>query len=457
VTGLVVVGDALLDVDLAGTASRLCPDEPAPVVDIDSESVRPGGAGLAARLAADDGVDVTLVTALADDEDGTRLRVALQDVPVLASRLDTATPVKTRLRSGGRSVARLDRGGPPAGAVPVTEEMLAAVRSADAVLVADYGRGLTGNERLRAVLAETARRTPVVWDPHPRSGPPVPGAWLVTPNLPEARAVAGGGSGDAHVAEATRLAGTLRERWRSRAVVVTLGRQGAVLDHGGVPVAVPAPDVRAADACGAGDRFAVTATCGLMRGTSADEAVHAAVGAAAEFLALGGVAALGRRADPVGRPEDTDLASALAVIARTRASGGVVVATGGCFDLLHTGHLRTLRAARALGDCLVVCLNSDSSVRELKGADRPINHQDDRAELLSSLDCVDAVVLFDTETPEPLLRRLRPDLWVKGGDYSVDALSEADTVRSWGGRTVVVPYHAGRSTTRLAAVLADID
>lgn len=458
-TGLVVVGDTLLDVDLTGTASRLCPDEPAPVVDIDSESTRPGGAGLAARLACDDGVDVTLVTGLADDEDGRRLRDALRDVRVLASRLDTATPVKTRLRSGGRSVARLDRGGPPpTGGVPVTDEMLAAVRSADAVLVADYGRGLAGNDRLRQALTETARRTPVVWDPHPRGGPPVPGAWLVTPNLAEARAVAGGGgTGGAHVAEAARLAGTLRSTWHSRAVVVTLGRQGALLDHGAVPVAVPAPDVHAADACGAGDRFAVTAACRLMRGTSTDEAVHAAVGAAAEFLALGGVAALGRATPADGTPEETGVVPALSVIARTRASGGVVVATGGCFDLLHTGHLRTLRAARALGDCLVVCLNSDSSVRELKGADRPINHQDDRAELLSSLDCVDAVVLFDTGTPEPLLRRLRPDLWVKGGDYSVDALSEADTVRTWGGRTVVVPYHAGRSTTRLAAALADID
>jgi rfaE bifunctional protein nucleotidyltransferase chain/domain len=106
-----------------------------------------------------------------------------------------------------------------------------------------------------------------------------------------------------------------------------------------------------------------------------------------------------------------------------------------------------------LGDCLVVCLNSDTSVRRLKGPDRPINCESDRAELLSALGCVDAVVVFDDDTPEAVLARLRPDLWVKGGDYSADALPEADAVRRWGGRTVVLPYHQGLSTTRLAHVL----
>jgi rfaE bifunctional protein nucleotidyltransferase chain/domain len=144
------------------------------------------------------------------------------------------------------------------------------------------------------------------------------------------------------------------------------------------------------------------------------------------------------------------------VVARTRARGGTVVATGGCFDLLHAGHARTLAAARALGDCLVVCLNADSSVRRLKGPDRPVVGQAERAELLRALTCVDAVALFEEDTPERLLRTLRPDVWVKGGDYSAEALPEAELVRGWGGRTVVVPYHPGRSTTRLTRALADL-
>jgi rfaE bifunctional protein nucleotidyltransferase chain/domain len=130
-----------------------------------------------------------------------------------------------------------------------------------------------------------------------------------------------------------------------------------------------------------------------------------------------------------------------------------VVATGGCFDLLHIGHLATLQAARKLGDCLIVCLNSDDSVRRLKGADRPLTAETDRSRLLAALDCVDAVVVFDDLTPEPVLAWLRPDIWVKGGDYADGGpdLPEADLVRRWGGRTVIVPYLTGRSTTRTIA------
>jgi len=125
------------------------------------------------------------------------------------------------------------------------------------------------------------------------------------------------------------------------------------------------------------------------------------------------------------------------------------VATGGCFDLLHVGHLATLRAARKLGDCLIVCLNSDDSVRGLKGPERPLNPQADRSRLLAALDCVDAVVVFDEATPEAVLTWLRPDVWVKGGDY--DSVPESELVRRWGGQTVFVPYLDGRSTTSTIA------
>ena len=132
------------------------------------------------------------------------------------------------------------------------------------------------------------------------------------------------------------------------------------------------------------------------------------------------------------------------------------MATGGCFDLLHAGHARTLAAARALGDCLIVCLNSDASVRRLKGASRPIINQQDRAELLLALECVDAVLVFDEDTPENCLNMLRPDIWVKGGDYNVRQLPETALVESWGGRCLTVPYHPARSTTHLADALARV-
>jgi rfaE bifunctional protein nucleotidyltransferase chain/domain len=129
-----------------------------------------------------------------------------------------------------------------------------------------------------------------------------------------------------------------------------------------------------------------------------------------------------------------------------------VVATGGCFDLLHAGHVGTLEAARALGDCLVVCLNSDASVGRLKGPDRPLVPEYDRAAVLAALRCVDAVVIFEEDDPRAVLRELRPDVWAKGGDYAIAELPEAATMAEWGGRAVVVPYVAGRSTTRLIEV-----
>jgi rfaE bifunctional protein nucleotidyltransferase chain/domain/rfaE bifunctional protein kinase chain/domain len=424
---LVVVGDVLLDVDMVGSVSRVCPDGPAPVLDMTTERPRAGGAGLAAVLAAGDGVATTLVTALSDDEDAAVLRSCLTGVRVVAGRSFGATVVKTRLRAENQSLARIDRGGsvrPP----EVTDEMLAAVEAADAVLVSDYGRGLAADRRLRDVLAAKAAGVPVVWDPHPRGPDPVPGVCLYTPNLAEAQSAAG-------VEGAREAAAALRERLRARAVAVTLGGGGALLHRGGTPIAVPAPRVPVVDPCGGGDRFAAAVATNLVRGRTLDVAVAAAVVAASEFVSAG------------TSPETLPLAA-------VRARGGRIVATGGCFDILHTGHVRTLAAARRLGDFLVVCLNSDESVRRLKGPSRPVNNERDRAEMLRSLDCVDAVVVFDGDTPCDVLRELKPDVWVKGGDYSAETLPESEIVREWGGESVVVPYHAGRSTTRLVHLLS---
>ena len=177
------------------------------------------------------------------------------------------------------------------------------------------------------------------------------------------------------------------------------------------------------------------------------EAVAAAVAAASAFVARGGASAW----DTGGRPE-ADVAPESpvdAVMARVRAAGGTVVATGGCFDLLHPGHVATLRAARGLGDCLIVCINSDGSVRRLKGPSRPLVTATDRARVLEALEFVDAVVVFDEDTPAEVLDRLRPDVWAKGGDYAGADLPEAAVLRTWGGQAVVLPYLDGHSTTAL--------
>ncbi|WP_424883213.1 D-glycero-beta-D-manno-heptose 1-phosphate adenylyltransferase [Streptomyces sp. SLBN-8D4] len=462
---LVVVGDALLDRDLTGSADRLAPDAPVPVVAERTRRTRPGGAALAACLAARDGRDVTLVTGVGDDAASEELRRMLDGrVKVIGLPLTGALPEKTRVLAQGRPVVRLDRGD---GRVrEATDEAREAVREAPAVLVSDYGRGAA--DALRDVLAE---RPPVVWDPHPRGGPPVPGTRLVTPARSEAHALAAtaedqdatGAPGGSDLRVAAREAATLVRHWRATSVAVTMGARGALLSYGDHPLLVPAPAVHHGDTCGAGDRFAATAAGLLADGTLVGEAVEGAVAAATEFVAAGGAGALADGTSPEAdalpsgeESTDTDAApDPHTVIARARAAGGTVVAAGGCFDLLHAGHVGLLQAARRIGDCLVVCLNSDASVRRRKGAGRPVNPLADRIRVLRALACVDAVAVFDEDTPEQLLAELRPDVWVKGGDYTGADLPEAALLQEWGGQAVLLPYLAGRSSTTLLGRAAE--
>ncbi|MEH0939139.1 PfkB family carbohydrate kinase [Micromonospora psammae] len=461
---LVVVGDTLLDRDVEGVVNRLCPDSPVPVLDETDHADRPGGAGLAAVFAAAQGAEVALVTALADDAGGARLTALLTaaGVQVYALPLLGATPEKIRLRARGRVLLRHDRGGSAAEPGPPHEAVLRLIAGASAVLVSDYGRGVARQPALRAALAAT--RAPVVWDPHPRGPAAVPGITLATPNEAEVRELTEVPPGGPRLAAAARGAQGLRERWRAGAVAVTLGGDGALLCHAGAtPLVVSAPVSAEGDTCGAGDRFASAAGIALARGALVSEAVQEAVAEASAYVAGGGVATAlppqVRALPPVvagGGDQRIGAAAAGAVVAEVRAAGGTVVATGGCFDLLHAGHVATLQAARQLGDCLIVCLNSDASVAGLKGPDRPVVSQGDRSRLLAALGCVDAVLVFDEPTPHAALSWLRPDIWVKGGDYATGGgdeptLPEAEVLRRWGGHTVVVPYLDGRSTTDLIA------
>ncbi len=469
---LVVVGDTLLDVDLDGSAARLAPDAPVPVVDCHSERQRAGGAGLAAVLAARlGGPGVQLVTALGDDRPGSRLRELLGSrVQVLAMPLRGGTPCKIRVRASGQSLIRLDAGDGRACPGPVGAQIEDALRQAGAVLVADYGRGMTAHPGLRALLSRLPPATPVVWDPHPAGEPPVPGVRLATPNRAEARQFAAlpgsqaagwpadrqpafpADGGSTTISRTARDAAALSRAWGS-AVAVTLGPAGALLWTGdGVPFLAPADSLPAGgwpgpgaqspagrwaarearapagpdhdrasgipapggpargqpDTCGAGDCFAAAAAQVLRAGGLMTEAVTEAVRCATDFVARGGAgAAPGGTVPPEARPaagaRPRTGADAWQVMAAVRENGGKIVATGGCFDLLHAGHVGLLRQARRLGDCLIVCINSDSSVRALKGPGRPLVCAEDRARVLTALECVDAVVVFDEPTPAAVL------------------------------------------------------
>jgi rfaE bifunctional protein nucleotidyltransferase chain/domain len=451
---LVVIGDSLLDIDLEGHVERLAPDAPVPVLDDLVEHARPGGAALAASMAAADGHEVVLVTAIGDDEAGARLAALLDGVHVRSVETDGPTPVKQRVRAGGQSLARLDSGSRPGTLRPDPRLWSEALAGAGAVLVADYGRGMADLAALREDLGRLSRRTPTVWDPHPRGGAPVPGCRLATPNQAEAAALASSvpsrrareatGARRAGLAGAGADAEVLLGHWRVQAVAVTLGEAGALLSYGsGVPVVAPAPPVPCTDPCGAGDRFAVSAALALGSGLVTTEAVEQAVADAAAYVAAGGPRSVGAAAAPPPAGTVDQL------LAGVRGRGGTVVATGGCFDLLHAGHVATLRAARAMGDCLVVCVNGDDSVRRLKGPSRPLVPAADRVRVLEALECVDAVVVFHEDTPVEVLRGLRPHLWVKGGDYAGADVPESPVLGEWGGQVVAVPYLEGRSTTRL--------
>ena len=480
---VVVVGDVVLDRDLDGVVERVAPDAPVPVVDLRRTTESPGGAGLTALLVAAgvgegsggasdaEGVDVVLVAPVGDDEDGAALRAALAagdgSLELVALPHTGATRTKTRVRAAGQSLVRVDSGGPGTPSAPDLDELRAVLARADVVLVSDYGAGTTHDPGVRALLGAAAASVPVVWDPHPRGGEPVHGCALVTPNLSEAARVLGGAP------RADDGAGALARRWAARGVVITVGERGAFLGlPGSDPVYVPAPVVAGGDPCGAGDRFAATAALSLARGAVLPEAVVDAVADASAWVAGGGASGWrARRASDDGAPaastaplaRRSGAEDARDLVGRVRAAGGVVVATGGCFDVLHAGHVGCLQAARRLGDALVVLVNSDASVRRLKGDGRPVQSQADRVRVLEALDAVDAVAVFDEDDPREALRVLQPDVWAKGGDYGASGadMPEAALVQGWGGRVVLLPYLDGRSTTEIlrrgapAAVVAD--
>ncbi len=481
---LVVVGDTLLDVDLDGAASRLAPDAPVPVVDCRTERHRAGGAGLAAVLAAAmTGGEVVLITALGQDRQSEQLRAILhQRVRVIALPLQGGTPSKVRVRAGGQPLVRLDAGDGRLAPGPLPPAARQALAVAGAVLVADYGRGVAAHPALAAALTRLRRDVPVVWDPHPCGPAPVRGVRLVTPNRAEAGGLAAAlgragpadvrpdagpaGTASSALAQAARDAAELARAWGA-AVAVTLGEGGALLSVGeATPVVVPAgPGVQqASDTCGAGDCFAAAAALALRDGALLSEAVEAAVRAATGFVRAGAASAApgitvpasaavpARPVPGAPRPGGAGGPRGRLGCGRPGAGrGGTVVATGGCFDLLHAGHVEILREARRLGDCLVVCLNSDSSVSALKGPGRPLVGAADRARVLLGLDSVDAVLVFDEPTPSAVLDRLRPDVWVKGGDYAHGELAEAAVVRRHGGQVVLLPYVGRHSTSKIVA------
>lgn len=285
-----VVGDALLDRDVIGEAHRLCPDSPAPVVENVTEQLRPGGAGLAALLAARDGHEVVLVTALGADTAGESLRALLSaEMEVVATTTSAGTPQKVRIRVGEQSLVRVDYGSTAGKIGRISATMRHALTGAGTVLVADYGYGLTADRTLRTLLGNRRSDVPLVWDPHPRGSTPVAGAALATPNLAEAEHFT-----DLGLVTAEKYAAALRSMWSVPAIAVTLGADGALLDDEGRQTHIPVQP-SSGDTCGAGDRFSATVAACLHAGATLQDAAVSAVAAAEAYVAAGGPAMLQRR------------------------------------------------------------------------------------------------------------------------------------------------------------------
>jgi rfaE bifunctional protein nucleotidyltransferase chain/domain len=327
---------------------------------------------------------------------------------------------------------------------------------ADAVLICDYGSHtmLALAERLASLGRAAVRARPLVVDAHE------PGRWqelapdVVTPNAAEAAAALGVPPPERDRAGFfAGFAPRLHRVTGADTVVVTLDRDGAIALTSGRLTRTHAHPAAEQHASGAGDVFAAAMTAALASGSTVVDAVDFAQGASDVAVHKSGTS-LCTAMDlaawfDAGPLPVMSRAALLSEIGERRAAGERIVFTNGCFDVLHSGHTHYLRQAKRLGDVLVVALNDDDSVRRLKGSDRPINGVVDRARVLSALACVDYVTTFSEDSPVDLLSAVRPDVYVKGGDYSPDMLEEADVVRAAGGEVVIVDYVADHSTTAL--------
>jgi len=457
-----VVGDFMMDHYVWGDAQRVSPEAPVPVVHARREEHRLGGAGNVAANLAGMGAAVSCFGAVGQDESGARMDVDLKscgaDTAGLVRCGSRPTTQKIRVMARNQQMLRVDREEP----VPLSEaeiqQLLAALRAADwqAVVISDYGKGVLGPEVLAGVVEEARRRgAPSLVDPKQRDFSVYRGATAITPNRAEAEAAAREPMPDL---EALAERGeALRRRAGVEVLLVTLSAEGMfLLREGQAPLHLPTAARQVYDVTGAGDTVIAMLAVALAAGRDWEVAVRLANAAASLAVARVGTAAVGRQellhhlsaASPAHKIVDPGgLAAALATLRREASR---IVFTNGCFDILHAGHVRYLRAARGLGDALVIGVNDDASVRRLKGEERPFNPLEDRAEVLAALECVDLVVGFPEDTPERLIEEVCPDVLAKGADWKDKGVVGAEFVEARGGEVHLIDLLPGRSTTGLA-------
>ena len=472
---ILVVGDLILDRYVWGDAERISQEAPVPLLRADRREHRLGGASSVATMLRALGAEVTLAGGVGLDGEAALVRKLLADHAIdhglVLDLPDRPTTLKERYigRAQDRhpqQMIRVDyevRDPIPLAAERALKDALRdAVGSSDIVLISDYDKGVCTPGLLRSLIDDCRRKgVRVLADPiRGRDYARYRGVNCMTPNRLEAQLATG--MTIARPEDALDVGRTLVEQLGMDAALVTLDRDGmALVRADGRREIVPTRPRQVYDITGAGDM--VLSVVGLCLAAGADYEEAAALGNVAGGLEVEkiGVALLSREEilrdlmdhHHPERAKRPSLPQLVSEVRRRQRAGQSVVFTNGCFDLLHVGHARLLRQAAALGDYLIVGLNSDDSVRRLKGETRPINDEDARAELLSGLECVDAVTVFAEDTPGDLIAAIGPDVLVKGGDYRPDEVVGRETVVARGGKLVLIPLVEGHSTTGMASKL----
>jgi len=470
----VVVGDFMLDQLVYGDAERLSQDAPVPVLRVVRQEDRPGGAAnLCLDLAAMRG-RVTALGAVGDDSEGRALRAALEREGVDAGGLvvDPARPTTVKRNLIGLAQARhpqkmfrmdIESNGELAGdaRARLLDALDRALADADVVCIEDYNKGVCSAGVCREVVRRArAAGVPVLVDPASIDDySKYAGATAITPNRNEAERATGLKTcAEASAGENAKVARALLEPLALEAVALTLDRHGALLltREGGLE-RIPTQAREVYDVTGAGDMFLAGLAAGRANGLAWGDSVRLANAAAGLEVEVFGVVPI-----PIERIHQEILSAhlggagalltreqLLVRLAAARRAGQRIVFTNGCFDVLHAGHVALLEAAAAEGDFLVVAINSDASVRAYKGPTRPVNTQSDRAAVLGALAAVDAVVVYDDETPVELLGEIRPDVLVKGAEYAAGEIQGEGLVSGYGGRVVRVPMREGLSSSEI--------
>ena len=465
-TRVLVVGDVMLDRYIWGNVERISPEAPVPIVHANHRSERPGGAANVAMNIAGLGGNAILCGLAGQDENCVRLQDLLREAGVRSQLTQvSAQPTTTKLRilSGRQQMLRLDTeqitGCPQDAYDSLIATVEEAISGSNAVVLSDYAKGcLTESVCQHIIQAASRRGVPVLVDPKHRDFSRYRGATTICPNLQELSALVGISPREP---EALLTAGQqLVPELQLQYLTATLSEKGiAVLREGSRWIA-PAVARQVFDVSGAGDTVIATLALALASSLEIETAVQLANVAAGIVVGKVGTVPVSRDELLTNLTPEIELAAEEKVLnldslkvrtAAWRSAGQSIVFTNGCFDLLHIGHITLLEDARREGDKLIVAINSDESVRNLKGPTRPIVGQRERGRILAALAAVDAVIVFDEATPLRLITELRPDVIVKGGDYNPDAVVGAPEVRSWGGRVKIVPTVEGFSTTKLIA------